>query len=94
MADCDPHLCVVNHLYSCHIIDKTARNSATDCTKQRIDQIRSLLQILETQIQQDPQSLHDIVHSLQQGPKQEFVELATVLQKHYGKVWVCHDVVA
>ena len=97
ISDRDPHLDIVNHLYSSLILDKTTRDAVTDCRKQRVEQIRSLLQALEAQIESKPQVYREIIHSLEQGRKDYFHELAAVLQQKYGEVYegikvaiVCH----
>ena len=81
ISDCDPHLTVVNSLYSAGLIDRTTRDSLTDPCKQRVSQIRCLLARLEGLIETRPCVYHQLVDLLEQ---EEFNQLGQLLRESYG----------
>ena len=78
----DPQLTLVNHLYSCYIIDKSSRDSIMNSSRQRVEQVRLLLQILENMVESDSKAFHDLTYVLEKG---RFFEFATSLKNMYGK---------
>ena len=85
ISDHDPHLTIVNLLYSSGMLDKATRDAVTDARKQRVNQIRCLLAELETQIEARPDTYQELVSALKHGEKCCFSDLAMLLQQKYGK---------
>ena len=86
ISDHDPHLTIVNLLYSSGLFDKATRDAMTDSRKQRVNQIRCLLAELEVQIESRPDTYRKLVSILKQGEKCCFSDLAMLLQQKYGTV--------
>ena len=82
----DPHLTIVNLLYSSGMLGKATRNAVTDARKQRVNQIRCLLTELEVQIESRPDTYNELVSILKHREKCCFSDFAMLLQQKYGKV--------
>lgn len=83
ILDNDPHLTIVNRLYSSGMIDNTTRDAMTCPRKQRVEQVRSLLKELEDQIELRPAIYQEIISLLKKGGS---CELAVLLQQKNGKM--------
>ena len=79
----DPHLTIVNILYSCGVLNKTTRDAVTDPCHQRANQIRCLLRELEIQIESRPSVYIQLVSELK---GYNFNQLSELLQQKYGKI--------
>ena len=84
ISDCDPHLTLVNCLYSAGLIDQSTRDSLTEPRKQRVNQIRSLLARMEDLIESRPGVYHQLVSLLEQEEECWFNQLGRLLRESYG----------
>ena len=84
ISDNDPHLTLVNLLYSSGLFDRSTRDRATDSRQQRVNQIRYLLKELEILIEARSGVYHQLVSVLEQAENSKVTELAVLLQQKYG----------
>ena len=84
ISDCDPHLTIVNYLYSASLLDKTTRDTLTDPRKQRVNQIRCLLAQLEGMIETKPEVYQQLIVLLEQQEACWFNQLGQTLKESYG----------
>lgn len=85
----DPHLTIVNLLYSSGMFDKTTRDAITLSHKQSSLQIRCLLGKVEDLVESRPGVYHEIISTLKQESS-TFLQLAVVLQHKYGDTLILY----